>query len=99
MICVINTKTRNKCKYCRFLKCERSAGLVRKYVLQQYIPKLTSQRRDVEKEVPLIQPSIETANKTSLNIGSIHCTQVSFQMINKNYLYSDVTNVVEIKIL
>ena len=81
VICVINTKTRNKCKYCRFIKCEKSAGLVRKYVLQQYIPKVTSQRRDVEKEVQVIQPSIDTAAKISLNIGSIHCTQVNFKGI------------------
>ena len=86
MICVIDTKTRKKCRYCRFLKCEKSAGLVRKYVLQQYIPKVTSQRREVENEVPLIQPSIDTANKISLNIGSIHHNQVNFQMINKNSL-------------
>ena len=33
-------KTRNKCKRCRFVKCEISAGMKRKWVLEQYIPKV-----------------------------------------------------------
>ena len=69
VICVIDKRTRNNCKHCRFTKCEKSAGLVRKYVLQQYIPKVTNQRKDIDKEPASTKSNIKSCNETTLNIG------------------------------
>ena len=40
VICLMDKKTRNNCKRCRYVKCEKSAGMKRQWVLQQYIPKV-----------------------------------------------------------
>ena len=49
-LCTITIKSRGAaCKYCRYQKCLKLAGLVPKWVVSQYIPKVERQKKDVIK--------------------------------------------------
>jgi len=37
-VCMISKLTRNRCKYCRYTRCENSAGMVKEWVVSAYIP-------------------------------------------------------------
>ena len=46
-LCTITIKSRpTSCKYCRYQKCLKLAGLVPKWVVSQYIPKVERRKKD-----------------------------------------------------
>ena len=81
-MCVLNKQTRNYCKQCRFKKCEKSAGMVRKLVLQQYIPTVPkNNKNDAKSEAMSTRSLKESPNLANSSASRIHGDQVMETMI------------------
>ena len=82
IMCVLNKQTRKYCRCCRFKKCEKSAGMVRKLVLQQYIPTVPKNNKNGVKNKAMSTRSFkESPNGANSSASRTQGDQVMKTMI------------------
>ena len=68
VLCLLNKNSRNNCKHCRYAKCVSSAGMVSKWVLQQYIPKVKNRAQAEGNEGNTAERRNTTAETSNANL-------------------------------
>ena len=88
-LCTITLETRgSSCKYCRYKKCIQLGGLVPKWVVAQYIPKV--ERKNKRKKIQDKKSSIKvTPVFILINVVKV-CIAVLSKMYHSKYSFLDI---------
>ena len=89
VICTINKDNRNLCKYCRYMKCKNSAGMVEKWVLSAYMPEA-----EKKKIISKTKQSTNVVSNNDTNLCKLELQKIQ-DMIDETILQGTLTDLID----